>query len=117
MLARAARPKLALSVPTAPAVTSLAPKSPTLRTPVSPSPISPTVRNTKLNQRGLSTLQVPTFAYEQNAKTKSILKKSQATSSFASKKLQFREDPTFQRITMELTSRCRGMNGDGEKPD
>ncbi|KAL8780949.1 MAG: hypothetical protein Q9203_000962 [Teloschistes exilis] len=99
MLVRAARPKLALSVPTAPAVTNLAPKSPILRTPVSPSPISPTVRNTKLNQRGLSTLQVPTFAYEQNANTKSILKKSQATGSFASKKLQFREDPTVKCIT------------------
>ncbi|KAL9586319.1 MAG: hypothetical protein Q9212_000987 [Teloschistes hypoglaucus] len=99
MLARAARPQLALSVPTVPAVTNFAPKSPILRTPVSSSPISPTVRNTKLNQRGLSTFQVPTFAYEQNANTKSILKKPQATSSFASKKIQFREDPTVRCIT------------------
>ncbi|KAI4257837.1 MAG: hypothetical protein LQ352_001487 [Teloschistes flavicans] len=99
MLARATRPRLALSVPTVPAVTSLAPKSPVLRTPVSPSPNSSTVRNTKLNQRGLSTLQVPTFAYEQNANTKSILKKPQATSSLASKKLRFREDPTVRCIT------------------
>ncbi|KAL9006508.1 MAG: hypothetical protein Q9188_000745 [Gyalolechia gomerana] len=98
MLARAARPKLALAVPTGP-VASATVKSPVLRTPVSPSPMSPTVRNTKLNQRGASTLQVPSFAYTQNPGTKSILKKSQAASSLVSKKLQFNEEPAVRCIT------------------
>ncbi|KAL8741135.1 MAG: hypothetical protein Q9190_006231, partial [Brigantiaea leucoxantha] len=97
MLARAARPKLALAVPAASA-SSIAPKSPLLRTPVSPSPISPTVRNTRLNQRGFSTLQPPTFAYAQPSSTKSILKKGQ-TSGSTSKKLQFREEPAVRCIT------------------
>ncbi|KAI4233749.1 MAG: hypothetical protein L6R40_006981 [Gallowayella cf. fulva] len=98
MLACAARPKLALAVPAAP-VASLAPKSPLLRTPISPSPISPTVRNTRLNQRGASTLQVPTFAYTQNASTKSILKKSQPANRVGGKKLQFRDEPAVRCIT------------------
>ncbi|KAL8989766.1 MAG: hypothetical protein Q9177_001419 [Variospora cf. flavescens] len=99
MLARAARPKLALAVPTGPMV-SVAIKSPVLRTPISPSPMSPTVRNTKLNQRGASTLQIPSFAYAQNPGTKSILKKkSQATASLAGKKLQFNEEPVVRCIT------------------
>ncbi|KAI4156862.1 MAG: hypothetical protein L6R39_000952 [Caloplaca ligustica] len=98
MLARAARPKLALAVPTGP-VASVAAKSPVLRTPISPSPISPTVRNTKLNQRGASTLQVPSFAYAQNPSTKSILKKTQPSSSLAGKKLQFNEEPVVRCIT------------------
>ncbi|KAL8763550.1 MAG: hypothetical protein Q9184_000676 [Pyrenodesmia sp. 2 TL-2023] len=98
MLARAARPKLALAVPTGP-VASVAIKSPVLRTPVSPSPISPTVRNTRLNQRGASTLQIPSFAYAQNPGTKSILKKSQASTSLGAKKLQFNEEPVIRCIT------------------
>ena len=98
MLARAARPKLALAVPTGPVVSATI-KSPALRTPISPSPISPTVRNTKLNQRGASTLQVPSFAYTQNPGTKSILKKNQTSSSLASKKLQFNEQPSVRCIT------------------
>ncbi|CAL8575344.1 hypothetical protein XPA_001272 [Xanthoria parietina] len=98
MLARAARPKLALAVPMAP-IASLAPKSPRLRTPISPSPISPTVRNTKLNQRGASTLQVPTFAYAQNPSTKSILKRSHPANSVGGKKLQFRDEPAVRCIT------------------
>ena len=58
MLARVARPKLTLTVPTvtSPTVTSNAPKSP-FPIAVSHSPItSPTARNTLYNQRGLSTL-------------------------------------------------------------
>ncbi|KAL8971822.1 MAG: hypothetical protein Q9183_000867 [Haloplaca sp. 2 TL-2023] len=101
MLARAARPKLALAVPAAP-VASLAPKSPLLRTPTSPSPLSPTARNTRLNQRGLSTLQVPTFAYahhSHNAKTKGILKKSPTSDSFPRKQLHFIEEPAVKCIT------------------
>ena len=95
MLARAARPKLALAVPT---TTSHALKSPIPRTPISPSPISPTVRNTRANQRGIATLQPPTFAYTQSSNTKSILKKGQSSSS-TSKKLQFRDEPAVRCIT------------------
>lgn len=98
MLARAARPKLALAVPTGP-VASVTVNSPILRTPISPSPISPTVRNTRLNQRGASTLQVPSFAYAQNPNTKSILKKTQPPVTVVGKKLQFSEEPVVRCIT------------------
>ncbi|KAL8940404.1 MAG: hypothetical protein Q9211_002293 [Gyalolechia sp. 1 TL-2023] len=97
MLARAARPKLALAVPTGPVVSATV-QSPILRTPIAPSPLSPTVRNTKLNQRGASTVQVPSFAYTQNSGTKSILKKGQVASSLAGKKLQFNEQPALANI-------------------
>jgi len=93
MLARAARPKLALAVPIS--TTSHALKSPL---PISPSPISPTVRNTRANQRGFSTFQQPTFAYALSSNTKSILKKSQQSTS-SGKKLQFREEPAVRCIT------------------
>ncbi|KAL2056198.1 hypothetical protein ABVK25_003221 [Lepraria finkii] len=98
MLARAARPKLVLAVPTINTVSAATAKSPLPRTPISPSPISPTVRNTRLNQRGFSTLQPPTFAYSQPSNTKSILKKGQASSS-SSKKLSFKEEPSVRCIT------------------
>ncbi|CAF9908945.1 MAG: hypothetical protein ALECFALPRED_005175 [Alectoria fallacina] len=99
MLARTARPvrpKLMLAVPTA-APATLA-KSPLPRTPISPSPMSPTVRNTRLNQRGFSTLQPPTLGYAQPSNTKSILKKSQTPSS-TGKKLQFKEEPAVRCIS------------------
>lgn len=100
MLARAARPKLALALPTTTAApTTRALRSPFPPTPVSPSPISPTARNTRLNQCGFSTLQPPTFAYSQSTDTKGILKKGQTSGSAISKKLQFREEPTVQCIT------------------
>ncbi|SLM34377.1 hypothetical protein LPUS_00078 [Lasallia pustulata] len=99
MLARAAKPKLSLALPTTTNSVRPALKSPLPRTPVSPSPISPTVRNTRLNQRGFSTLQPPTFAYVQSSNTKSILKKETATRSTSSKKLQFRDDPSIHCIT------------------
>ena len=93
MLARAARPKLVLAVPTS--STSHALKSPM---PISPSPISPTVRNTRANQRGLSTFQQPTFAYTQASNTKSILKKGHQSAS-SGKRLQFREEPSVRCVT------------------
>lgn len=93
MLARATRPKLALAVPTASSTHALQ-SSPR---PISPSPVSPTVKNTRANQRGFSTLQQPTFAYAQSSSTKSILKKGPSTSS--SKKLQFCEEPAVRCIT------------------
>lgn len=98
MLARTARPKLALALPTAPA-TSRALMSPLPPPPISPSPISPTARNTRLNQRGFSTLQPPTFAYAQSSDTKSILKKGPTSNSSAGKKLQFQEELTVRCIT------------------
>jgi hypothetical protein len=99
MLARAARPKLALALPTATAATSRVLKTPLPPTPVSPSPMSPTARNTRLNQRGFSTLQPPTFAYSQSSDTKGILKKGQTATSSMSKKLHFQEEPTVRCIT------------------
>ncbi|KAF6240283.1 hypothetical protein HO173_001894 [Letharia columbiana] len=94
MLARAARPKLAVLTATPTTLT----KSPLPRTPLSPSPMSPTVRNTRLNQRGFSTLQPPTFAYAEPSNTKSILKKGQPSRS-TGKKLQFREEPAVRCIS------------------
>lgn len=98
MLARTARPKLALALPTAPTA-SHALISPLPPAPVSPSPISPTARNTRLNQRGFSTLQPPTFAYTQSSDTKSILKRGSTSSSSAGKKLQFQEELAVRCIT------------------
>ncbi|KAK4698092.1 hypothetical protein P7C71_g54, partial [Lecanoromycetidae sp. Uapishka_2] len=96
MLARAARPKLALAVPALNTTTACLAKSPL--PPLSPSPISPTVRNTRMNQRGFSTLQPPTFAYSQTANTKSILKKGESPRSSSGKKLQFNEEPMIKII-------------------
>lgn len=100
MLARAAKPKLSLALPTATTSVRPALKSPLPRTPISPAPMSPTARNTRLNQRGFSTLQQPTFAYAQSPSMKSILKKGTVASSTSSiKKLQFRDDPAIHCIT------------------
>lgn len=97
MLARAARPKLALAVPTYPQASFA--KSPLPRTPISPSPVSPKVRNTRHDQRGFPTLQPPTFAYSQSSKTKSILKKGPTSNLGCGKKLQFRDEPTVRFIS------------------
>ncbi len=103
MLARAARPKLALALPTA-TITSHALRSPALRSPLpcgqgSPMPLSPTARNTRLNQRGFSVLQPPTFAYAQSSENKGILKKGQTSIKPAGKKIQFREEPAVMYIS------------------
>ncbi len=58
----------------------------------------PKLRNTRANQRGFSTFQQPTFAYALSSNTKSILKKSQQSTS-SGKKLQFREEPAVRCIT------------------
>lgn len=104
LASRVAKPKLSLSINTA-AQSSVRPshnlKSPLLalpQSPVSPSPISPTARNTRLNQRGYSIMQQPTFAYANSSSAKSILKRHQ-TSSSASRRLQFREEPTVYCVT------------------
>lgn len=100
MLTRNARPKLALALPTS-STTSRALQSPLPPAPVSPSPISPTARNTRLNQRGFSTFQPPTFAYAQSSTTttKSILKRGPTSNPSAGKKLQFHEELAVRCLT------------------
>ncbi|MCJ1440487.1 MAG: hypothetical protein MMC23_000971 [Stictis urceolatum] len=92
MLARTAKPKLSLSVPTL--NVHAAPKSPSpFVLPVSPSPITPTARNTQMNQRGLATLQVPV---------------SQARKSSAAKKsVQFATSPSV-RLVSPMPKECYG---------
>ncbi|KAI9798342.1 MAG: hypothetical protein M1835_000005 [Candelina submexicana] len=100
---RAAKPKLSLSISAAvqpSQCSSLSLKSPMLpRTPISPSPISPTARNTRANQRGLSTMQKPTFAYAQAADTKSILKRGQVSRATVDRRIQFKEEPVVHSIS------------------
>jgi len=87
------RPSLSLNLPSPVAM------SMPLRSPISPSPISPTARNTRLNQRGYSTLQQPSFAYANSvSSSKSILKKGPAKPS-SGRRLQFRDEPTVHAIT------------------
>lgn len=110
LASRSVKPKLSLSISTAAAAQSstrpsLSLRSPITasqalpRTPVSPAPCSPTARNTRLNQRGYSTAQQPTFAYANTASQRSILKKGSSPSSVAGRRLQFREEPTVHAIT------------------
>lgn len=105
LASRAVKPKLSLSISTA------APKRPTLnlpspvamsmplRSPISPSPISPTARNTRLNQRGYSTMQQPSFSYTNPSSAKSILKKGQTPRSASVRRLQFNDEPTVHNLT------------------
>ncbi|KAI9855713.1 MAG: hypothetical protein M1830_006449 [Pleopsidium flavum] len=95
---RAAKPKLSLSINAA-SRPSLSLKSPMPRTPISPSPISPTARNTRLNQRGFSTAQQPSYAYAQSSSTKSILKKGLKPSAAPTRRIQFRDEPVVYSIT------------------
>jgi len=104
MLARAAKPKLSLAVPsmTSSAATHCGPKSPIFAH--SPNPINtPTARNTLLNQRGYSTYQAPTYsAYKQPSAAKSILKRGDSGSSSASsgsKKIAFNDVPMIQCVS------------------
>lgn len=101
MLSRAgvAKPKLSLSISTAAqqsARPTLSLKSPIVpRTPISPSPVSPTARNTRMNLKGYSTFQQPSYAYSNSSSSKSILKKGSgsSTSSRSSKKLKIDAEP------------------------
>ncbi|OJD21198.1 hypothetical protein ACJ73_07466 [Blastomyces percursus] len=118
--ARATKPKLSLSIAAASTSSTSRPvlKSPVAmsmamspRTPLSPSPLSPTARNTKLNQRGFSTMQQQaTFAYVNSASSKSILKKNSANASSSSsssslssgassKTIQFNCEPIIHCVT------------------
>ncbi|KAL9107606.1 MAG: hypothetical protein Q9227_007509 [Pyrenula ochraceoflavens] len=101
--ARSAKPKLSLSISTAATKSSrpsLSLPSPAAlpRTPISPTPASPTARNTRLNQRGYSTLQQPTFAYTNSSSAKSILKKGASPSS-AGKRAKFSAEHTVYCVT------------------
>lgn len=62
-------------------------------------PNSPTALNTKLNQRGFSTTQQPTYAYTNSSKSRSILKKGQSTSPGLRRQLQFSEKPMVHCVT------------------
>ena len=113
LASRAVKPKLSLSISTAAQSTSKRPSlqlnlpSPVamapLRSPVSPSPISPTARNTRLNQRGYSTLQTPSFTYANtHSSSKSILKKGLSSSSernVRDRRLKFDEKPKVYSLT------------------
>lgn len=106
LAARVGRPKLSLSISAATSSASrpsLNLKSPaglsTPRTPTSPSPLSPTTLNTRLNQRGFSTLQQPTFAYANTSSSKSILKKNHSPSNGEVKRIRFSGEPTVHCVT------------------
>lgn len=106
MLARSAKPKLTISLATGPAQSArpaLSLKSPMgpMRSPRSPMPNSPTSMNTKMNQRGLTTLQQqqqPTYAYTNTSTSRSILKKGQAAKT-ACRHLQFSAEPVVHCVT------------------
>lgn len=100
-VARSAKPKLSLSISTQVApVSHHAPITPVGSFATAMSPLSPTARNTRANQRGLSTYQQATYAYAQNPNTKSILRReSSSSSSSAARKVGFREEPMVYCIT------------------
>lgn len=105
LASRAAKPKLSLSISTAvpaqAARPTLALKSPVapLRSPISPSPMSPTARNTRLNQRGYSTMQQPTYTYVNSSSSRSILKKASNPTSTARRQLSFSDTPIVYCVT------------------
>lgn len=51
----------------------------------SPLDLTPTTRNTRANQRGISTYQQATYAYAQNPNTKSILRRDTSSSTSSSR--------------------------------
>ncbi|KIX01667.1 uncharacterized protein Z518_09393 [Rhinocladiella mackenziei CBS 650.93] len=104
LASRVAKPKLSLSISTAnasqatrPAMSLKSPVAP-LRSPISPSPISPTARNTRLNQRGYSTMQQPTYAYINSSASRSILKKTSQPSA-TRRQLSFSDTPVVYCVT------------------
>lgn len=110
---RALKPKLSLTIATqTPAqankpilplnlrspVTPLAPLRSPMFPPLSPLPASPTACNTKINQKGFSTIaQQPTYSYVNTSTSKSILKRTQTTSP-RSRQIQFSEAPVVHSI-------------------
>lgn len=108
LASRVAKPKLSLSISTAntaqssrPALSLKSPMAP-LKSPLSPMPNSPTALNTRLNQRGYSTMQQPTYSYVNSSSSRSILKKSSASStpnSTSRRQLSFSETPVVYCVT------------------
>jgi len=117
LASRAVKPKLSLSISTTATRPALSLNLPSpvamVRSPISPSPISPTARNTRLNQRGYSTLQQPSFAYKNYSSSKSLLQKGAGANSarMAQRRLQFREEPTVHAITPIEAEDCEGGEG------
>jgi len=104
LASRSAKPKLSLSISTAsvssrPSLSLKSPMAP-LKSPVPPSPITPTARNTRLNQRGYSTMQQPTYSYVNSSSSRSILKKSSPTKPTSQRRqLSFSENPVVYSVT------------------
>jgi hypothetical protein len=104
LASRGMKPKLSLTVSTnaaqsaRPSLVLKSPVSMSIRSPVSPSPISPTARNTKLNQRGFSTMQHPTYAYQNTSSSRSILKKGESATAAAHRRLQFCDKPIVHKV-------------------
>ena len=95
--ARAAKPKLSLSISAAQNTrSSLSLKSPGVapRTPISPSPAA-----SSPGGKRFSTLQPPTYNYTNSCSSKSILKKHPGASSHADKRIQFKNTPTVHCVT------------------
>jgi len=120
LASRAVKPKLTLSISTATQASTrpslsynLPSPAAVVRSPISPSPVSPTARNTRLNQRGYSTVQQANFAYKNYSSRKSILKKGDSGSSrrMAERRLQFREEPTVHAITPIEAEDCESEEG------
>lgn len=61
--------------------------------------MSPTARNTRLNQRGYSTMQQPTYSYVNSSSSRSILKKASKPTSTARRKLSFSDTPVVYCVT------------------
>lgn len=98
--ARAAKPKLSLSISAAQNTrSSLSLKSPGVapRTPISPSPAAPSPGGKRFS----TTLQPPAYNYTNSCSSKSILKKNPGAGStrHADKRIQFRNTPTVHCVT------------------
>ncbi|ODM20047.1 hypothetical protein SI65_05033 [Aspergillus cristatus] len=96
--ARAAKPKLSLSISAAQNARSSFPlKSPSAapRTPISPAAPSP---NAAAGAKRFSTLQ-PSYAYANTCSSKSILKKHTGSSAHADKRIKFKGTPTVHCVT------------------
>jgi hypothetical protein len=98
--ARAAKPKLSLSISAATNTTrpalSLRSPGPVPRTPISPSPLSPVC------MREFSKQSAPMYSYTNSSTAKSILKKgstSSTSSRSSGKSIQFQSTPTVYCVT------------------
>lgn len=101
---RTAKPKLSLAVPAVTVNVAAAPRSPLVS---AVTPISQAARNAVLNQRGASTLQVPTFAYANSSSSKSILKRDASSKAAGAKSLRFNEETSVKCVS-PLPAECHG---------